>query len=1316
MDPAQSRPHQTAVILTALDVESSAVTARLASTTTVRLGGGTRYVVGRVLGAAIDWTVAVAEVGEGNIGAAVEATNAIRELQPNVLMFVGVAGGLKDDVAHGSVVVANRVYSYQSGKAADQFQARPIVFPTWHSLDQLVRTVRRTKWTAVDPVPRVYLKPIAAGERVVASVASEDFKILREHYSDAAAIDMESAGLYLAAERNNRTPTIAVRGISDKLSDKSTTSDEKWQPIAAANAAAFAIALLNAADPSDMALTLPRIRFTSELAERLSRLPSPVAALIEQAIADDSVRAVSLVDDLLRAGSVKRVVEEVALSYGDVRDPRLLAAIGEYAMAHGMHDVAASAFDKAGTVATDEGPRWFVRSSLAYAAADMMDLALQEIALADKIILESSTSRNRLLVEVAKAAVHGDPAAIVSVAGIDTVDDPLISLIVMQALGATGRLDQAIGVGRRTIEESSSRSITGGLALILGRLLVQRTEDPTEATNETRDLLEAEELGLRVRDVRRRWNGASWEGVHLAMVAAFKSGDIAAALEYGRSGPKGTATSDESAQPAVRSMAANAAIAARDFALASELAKGVTVGPERTFLLAEIAIASGTHDEAAVADLTDLLTRDGANLDEAEQFRGMSQLAELGVWPLPNVQMKDAEAAEIVLARAETVQGRVGDAVRRLRRLVTLRGRTFLVGTLVASGRTDEAIAVLRDGAARFRQPRLKHRAALLLGRTGRYEEARVEAEAALALVDPRSHLAQQLRELVMEASSKLRDWATLVTHADSAVNTGHASPEMIWASIWGTYNQRNLDESRRRYWRSKPKVRDEDDAILVVQLLRTGTPDRESLEAVLDLADDNRGSERVMAVALMAAIEMSRSIDLPTDVVDRLRSLQDMFFETWPSSRILYRIDASDVNNVVDHIRDALSPRADMIADVAAKVQVGDMPYGLLAFATGRSVTEALIKVGAGAVAAGEPSKDVIAAEDGIAAAAADLTVVMDASAFVGALRSGIEPDVLTAAFGVVSVGSSTLDDALTASDALRLRSTATMGWDPRANKPVFSEVDVSVAEAWAADAELIVQAMRRASVNGPITGAPTEQQSGGSILDPIYLAKQLGCPLWSDERAMRVLARSEGVPAFGTINVVALLNRDGAIGDAAVVDARLALLRAGFLDYPLLVDDLVRLAQAENWSGVVSSQLIARPSAWLEPQLPLDLYKRAIGEAISRDPSSLGQWAYSASMGTLRRTRGRIACELLPTLLLLGLSVAAMDAKAFASLVAGVRAAAEALACSDPLRPAAAQLARSLREAFAGPVATKVFTDVIAELIQEDRMAAFEEFVRGE
>lgn len=67
---------------------------------------------------------------------------------------------------------------------------------------------------------------------------------LRHYCGDAVAVEMEGYGFLHGAYMEEGTHALVVRGISDLLDDKTGGSDERWQPIAAAHAAAFAAEFL----------------------------------------------------------------------------------------------------------------------------------------------------------------------------------------------------------------------------------------------------------------------------------------------------------------------------------------------------------------------------------------------------------------------------------------------------------------------------------------------------------------------------------------------------------------------------------------------------------------------------------------------------------------------------------------------------------------------------------------------------------------------------------------------------------------------------------------------------------------------------------------------------------------------------------------------------------------------------------------------------------------------------------------------------------------------------------------------------------------
>jgi nucleoside phosphorylase len=291
-----------AVILTALGLEYEAVRACLTTTRLQVHRSGTRYELGRLEDTGSAWEVVLAEIGEGNQGAAALTGQAIGTFNPDLVLFVGVAGSLVDSVHLGDIVAATRVDAYHGGKqVARRFLARPATWPAAWQLEQAARQVRRERrWVArldeppsqvaqalATRLPEVHLKPILAGEVVLDSRESRLYRFLREHYNDAVAIEMEGAGLASTAHASGAVPAMVVRGISDLAGGAKAASDKAgWQPVAARHAAAFTVELLAALDPKELS------RPTRE--EEDAEIPGPAAAARTEDVRPDPPTAVEL--------------------------------------------------------------------------------------------------------------------------------------------------------------------------------------------------------------------------------------------------------------------------------------------------------------------------------------------------------------------------------------------------------------------------------------------------------------------------------------------------------------------------------------------------------------------------------------------------------------------------------------------------------------------------------------------------------------------------------------------------------------------------------------------------------------------------------------------------------------------------------------------------------------------------------------------------------------------------------------------------------------------------------------------------------------
>jgi adenosylhomocysteine nucleosidase len=239
------RPSKTAaVVVTALPVEFDAVKLLLGEGTSEVGEQGMRYVVAP----RADTNVVLFATGAGNVNAAIEVERAIARYNPRYLFFVGVAGGLKD-VRLGDVVAATKIYNYESGKSAKEFLARPQMGESSYYLVQLAHDVARDReWNvrvSGSENPSAFVGAIVAGEKVIASLDAPELETIRSRYSDALALEMEGYGVLRVAYSREQIRMIVIRGISDLLAGKDKADAAGSQQRASANAASFALGMLD---------------------------------------------------------------------------------------------------------------------------------------------------------------------------------------------------------------------------------------------------------------------------------------------------------------------------------------------------------------------------------------------------------------------------------------------------------------------------------------------------------------------------------------------------------------------------------------------------------------------------------------------------------------------------------------------------------------------------------------------------------------------------------------------------------------------------------------------------------------------------------------------------------------------------------------------------------------------------------------------------------------------------------------------------------------------------------------------------------------
>lgn len=252
----QLAPEPVVVFCAALDVEYQAIREHIPGPVIEAEERGTLYEFAALPTGHVTWKVVLVLSDRDNTRAAVQVERAIAEFQPQVMLFVGVAGGRRD-AQIGDVVAASEIYNYEAGSDTDaglltRIKTMPSSFRLVQQAHAVVREERwmlRIKPAPPSAPPTASVRPLAAGAKVVAGRDSETARLIDANCGDAQAVEMEGFGVLQAAHANKDVDAIVIRGVSDLLDGKDKIADQSDQPMAARHAAAFAFEMLHRLKP-----------------------------------------------------------------------------------------------------------------------------------------------------------------------------------------------------------------------------------------------------------------------------------------------------------------------------------------------------------------------------------------------------------------------------------------------------------------------------------------------------------------------------------------------------------------------------------------------------------------------------------------------------------------------------------------------------------------------------------------------------------------------------------------------------------------------------------------------------------------------------------------------------------------------------------------------------------------------------------------------------------------------------------------------------------------------------------------------------------
>lgn len=198
--------------------------------------------------------------GPGNVDASSITSNLLSELNPNYVIMLGIAAGMREKCALGEVILSERIVAYESAALVEGgiMESRPRILELDIKVRQDISSYLSNINSIKDRLTQIYEKlaidlpeqadigqvsksvmprtaTIASGEKLLRD--PEKFKALREINGKIEIAEMEGTGLFEACH-NYKKPVLMIRGISD-FGD--STKDNRFHSLAAKAATAVTV-------------------------------------------------------------------------------------------------------------------------------------------------------------------------------------------------------------------------------------------------------------------------------------------------------------------------------------------------------------------------------------------------------------------------------------------------------------------------------------------------------------------------------------------------------------------------------------------------------------------------------------------------------------------------------------------------------------------------------------------------------------------------------------------------------------------------------------------------------------------------------------------------------------------------------------------------------------------------------------------------------------------------------------------------------------------------------------------------------------------
>ncbi|MET9624357.1 hypothetical protein ABZZ37_26800 [Streptomyces sp. NPDC006464] len=797
------------------------------------------------------------------------------------------------------------------------------------------------------------------------------------------------------------------------------------------------------------------------------------------------------------------------------------------------------------------------------------------------------------------------------------------SLKVSSLIGL-GRITEAIVIAKTAAEQAD----LSGLATRAAELLLVRA---TSGRSEHRlmDCQEALSLALQARNRRRSWFGDSVEPLVIAVKAAQLSGDIEKSWSLMQLPPHGEALPHEIKDKRLQSQAALTAALTRRFDEARQLLSQVDdafTKAQVEAVMAEVALGEG--DDAS--ELRNLWRRAWslASNDSERLFAAMG-MAESGA-DLPDLSElapENSDAVEEIKLVAKVMAGssenlaalRIGATKSRLL-VVKLAQHHFINGEFTLAAET------LKAGAERWNDAHLMSMAAARFQEANQKAEARSAARSAMHLGGPGWAGAGQMYALLVEVESADGNYEAAADAARSLLALDPHDDNARWALVKCLIRRVKVDEAWLVLsYRGEPTApRTKEEALIWLGLSAKKYVGADfagkALGAIQNWSDD----EEVLGRFLQTFHAIGpRSAELPLTDSDRerLAAAAREFESKFPESIHWRAVSLGPDDHPLAPLESQLREDHERTKELRRQVSDGNLPLGMLAMATGRTYTEAIIRRAAGRVYAGDPNAS--DAESLGLSHAKDCKVVVDPTAIHSlSILDSDSAELLLGSLPAVVTTDQLYRDALQCRDVLALASDMQIVWDETAG---HAAVSITAQE----DVELLrVRSNRILELLGAMQRVPRPelrvltQFTIGSVdwITGLDYALEHGLVYWSDDRVLRTYARSRGVPTFGTVSLLKQSVESMLISEDERLILEAELLRNYYVDLPFSREIYTAGATADAWNPLGVASALTRRHVWDRPEEAAEFAIHASRQASESFPDGISAWIGAAAVGLVR------------------------------------------------------------------------------------------------